>query len=318
MLGVVWGAPAWLALLALLPIYGWWYARRYAPRRLRLSLSYDPAAEAPHAERWAWLRHVPPVLTLLALTALVLALARPQRVTETVVQTAEGIELMLVLDISESMDADDLAPTRLEAAKATARLFVQARPNDRIGLMLVAQDALLVAPPTRDQQFLLAQLDEVRPTIMPRAGTALGNALGLAYTRLKPLKGSRAVILITDGVNNRGLLDPVSAARLLGEIGVRVYPIGVGRALRGREQGYDAATLNQVAALTQGAFFEATDAEALTKVFDQINQLTRTPLSSVVARQVSDLYPAFLLTALLLLVAAWGLMALGLSNPLED
>jgi Ca-activated chloride channel homolog len=315
--GLLFASPFALMLLGVLPVYGWWWWRHYRPKRLRLTLSYDPSTAASGASRLAWLRHVPPALTLAALVTMILALARPQAVVPAARAEQDGIDIVLAIDVSESMDANDIQPSRLEAAKFAAKDFVIGRKTDRVSLIAFGQDALLLSPLTTDMDFVSTLLDEVRPTLLPRKGTALGNALGLAYVRLAERKGTRIVVLITDGVNNRGLLDPISAAKLLAERGVKVYTMGVGRTIKGREEDFDAGALREVARLTGGRYFAAADAGAVNEVFGAIDGLTRSSAEVTLTRSVVDLYPWFLLAGLVLLCSAFGLMALGLANPLE-
>lgn len=292
-----------LGLLLLVPIAAWVLLR--ADRRSSIRFSMADAAgqlEPTWRQRTAW---IPTALRLLGLGLLILALARPREgLTQRVAET-EGIAIELVVDRSGSMDHDDYVlngrwVTRLDAVQATALQFIigdddlPGRPHDSIGLVAFARYAETLSPPTLDHEFSLAHLDEMRVVSGPRQdGTAIGDGLGLAVANLQELDREtdesaagtpveKVVILLTDGENNAGEVSPRQAAQLAAMCGVRVYVISVQP--RGADQSAvgdeEQATedLRQIAAITGGKFFAASDVESLKTIYREIDQLERSPL----------------------------------------
>ena len=221
-----------LALLLIIP-YILWYAmyRKKTEPTMRMSDTFA-FRYAPRSWRIT-LMPVLPLLRIAAFVALVLALARPQTHNAWKDQTVEGIDIMMVMDVSTSMLAEDLRPNRIEAAKNVAAEFVAGRPNDNIGLTIFAGEAFTQCPMTTDHSSLLSLLQNIRTDIAARGliedGTAIGMGLANAVSRLKDSKAkSKVVILLTDGSNNRGDISPMTAAEIAKSLGVRVYTIGVG------------------------------------------------------------------------------------------
>lgn len=286
--------PEWLLLLLALPLLAWWHHRR--PGLGALTYSRLPAA----AQRsGAWRLHLPFYARLLALGCLVAALARPQLGYAWEESLTEGIDIQIVLDISGSMGAEDFQPkNRLTVAKQVLRDFVAGRPGDRIGMTVFSGAAMTRAPLTTDRQMLDLLIDAVELNALPD-GTAIGVALASAAARLKDSEAkTKVVVLVTDGVNNAGEIDPVSAAALLKGLGVKVYTIGVGSAGRvpvpmpvvdpvtGRTviQRYimnvpvDEPLMQDIAARTGGQFYKASDRASLQAIFREIDRLEKTPL----------------------------------------
>jgi Ca-activated chloride channel homolog len=286
-------SPAWLLLLLLVPLLVWRHHRRWEPGALTFS-------RMPVAPGGSWRLHLPFYCRLLALALLVVALARPQLGYAWEETTTEGIDIELVLDISGSMGAEDFAPkNRLEVAKRVLSDFVAGRPGDRIGLVAFAGAALTKAPPTTDRRMLQELIASLALHTLPD-GTAIGLALASGAARLKdsPAK-SRIVVLVTDGDNNAGQIDPDSAAAIAAGLGIRVYTVAVGTEdgpvvipvpVRDQVTGeitvrrvpwnvrVDEALLQRIAERTGGRFFRASDPEALRHIFDAIDRLERTPL----------------------------------------
>ena len=268
-------SPAWLLLLAALPLLAWYHHRRQALG----ALTYSQLPES--AGRGRWRLHLPFYARLLALACLVGALARPQLGYALEESLTEGIDIQIILDISGSMGAEDFRPkNRLTVAKQVVRDFVAGRPGDRIGLVVFSGGAMTRAPLTTDRQMLGTLLDGVELNTLPD-GTAIGVALASGAARLKasPAK-TRIAVLVTDGVNNAGEIDPVSAAAACAGLGIKVYTVGVGSTrafvpvpmpsrepLTGRivvqrvlmRVPMDEALLKQIARRTGGQFFRATD-----------------------------------------------------------
>ena len=312
-------SPLWLLALLAVPALAWalWRARGEAPG-VRYSVADDAAAL--ESTGWARLRRLPDVLLLAALALGALGLARPQQRDATVERTTEGIDIVLALDVSTSMTAEDFVPNRFEAAKAVAAEFVRGRESDRIGLVVFAAQAYTQAPLTLDYPFLLTMLQEVRMGLI-EDGPAIGTALATATARLRDSEAaSKVVVLLTDGQNNRGQVDPQTAAEAAAALGVKVYAIGVGGdEPSARRRGpfgalgltpapeVDEAALRQVAETTGGRYFRATDAEALRQIYDAISELERTEIEETVLLDVEELYPWFVWPALACLLLAVGL-----------
>ncbi len=310
--------PAFLLLLLAVPPLAWALWRRAQERPEALAFSDTTAAAAVQPTVWVRLRHLPTALLLGALALGVLALARPQERDVLVERRAEGIDIMLVLDLSTSMKTEDFRPNRFEAAKDVAAGFVDGRVTDRIGLIVFAAQAYTQAPLTLDYGFLKAMLRDVRMGFI-EDGTAIGTALATATARLRDSEAeSRVIILLTDGQNNRGEVDPATAADVAAALGVRVYAIGVGaegldalgrplpdrlRRLLPQTAAIDEAVLRSVAEKTGGAYFRATDREALAAIYDEISELETTPIEEQTYLDVEERYGLFLWPA-------FGLLAL--------
>jgi Ca-activated chloride channel homolog len=310
--------PAWLLLLAAVPLLAWRHHRR--PGLGALTYSRLPAGAA---RRGRWRLHLPFYTRLFALACLALALARPQLGYAWEESLTEGIDIQLVLDISGSMAAEDFQPkNRLTVAKQVVREFVAGRTSDRIGLVVFSGTALTRAPLTTDRQMLDLLIDAVDINALPD-GTAIGVALASAAARLKasPAK-TRVIVLVTDGANNAGEIDPLSAAALCAGLGLKVYTIGVGAAgrvpvpfpMRNPATGQveirrvmmdvpvDEELLQQIAHRTGGQFHKATDRESLRQIFQTIDRLEKTPLKVKRYVRYREAFPPLAWAGLSLLV----------------
>jgi Ca-activated chloride channel family protein len=305
---VVFAHPDFLWLLGLVPLVGvwaWW--RRRAEGGLRYS---DIGLVRGRAAAWTVrLWALPAVLRMGALALGIVALARPQMLDVTRTKTAEGIDIMLVLDTSSSMQAEDFQPNRFEAARDVAGSFVEGRVSDRVGLIVFAAEAYTQVPLTLDYGFLQRMLERVRIGVV-RDGTAIGTALATAVNRLKKTESeSKVVVLLTDGRNNRGEIDPGTAADIARTLGVRVYAIGVGAATddpreaprreprRPGQSGVDDAMLAAVADRTGGRYFSASSKEALERIYDEIGEMETTEVDERVYTDRDEQYEWFLLPA---------------------
>jgi Ca-activated chloride channel family protein len=285
---------AWvLSLLLLIPVA--LLVMRWLGRRQSGTLKYSAVETvlATGEGRRPWARRIPVLLRTLGLCALIVALARPQTGMTSENVLTEGIDIVLVIDISTSMLAEDLEPNRLEAAKAVAADFVAGRRNDRIGLVAFAGEAFTQVPLTLDYSVVTSLLAELDPSMI-EDGTAVGMGLATAVKRLQASEAaSKVVILLTDGRNNRGEVGPVTAARAAQALGVKVYTIGAGSRgtapvpvndpLRGRVYAnmrvdIDEETLREVAEVTGAQYFRATDTESLAAIYEEIDQLERTEI----------------------------------------
>ena len=314
--------PAFLWLLLAVPALAWWYFRRRARRGGSLVYSDLAAVRRADIRRGGRWRHVLPVLRLLALTALVVAFARPRAGVTSENVLTEGIDIVLVLDISSSMLAEDLEPNRIDAAKQVAADFVSGRLNDRIGLVVFAGQAFTQVPLTLDYgvgRDLMAELD----VGMVEDGTAVGMGLATAIKRLnESVAESKVVVLLTDGRSNRGEIDPLTAAQMAQALGVRVYTIGAGSRgtarvpvddpLMGRRYAtvrvdVDEETLAEVASITGGQYFRATDTESLASIYQEIDELETTEIEVRNFTRYTELFHFPLAAGLLLLLIETGL-----------
>jgi len=284
--------PWYLLALLSLPVLLIWYVRRLRRGGTLRFTRVDELREAD-LRRTGRLRHLLFVLRALAVTALVVAFARPQTSVTDQRVTTEGIDIVLALDVSSSMLAEDIAPNRLDAAKEVGAEFVAGRPNDRIGLVIFGGDAYSQVPLTLDHAVVNELMGRLQVG-MVEDGTAVGMGLATAVKRLQGSDAvSRVVILLTDGRNNRGEIGPVTAAQMARALGVRVYTIGAGTRGQARvpidnpvlgrqyvtvQADVDEPTLKEMAEITRGSYFRATDRESLTAIWSQIDQLERTEM----------------------------------------
>ena len=320
-------SPAFLLLLFIIPAYLFWYVWYYSPRRLIVPLSYDPKKLAPTKFNLSWIRLVPHFLNMLALSIMILAMARPISSLEIDERYSEGIDIMLVLDTSGSMETDDFKPNRLEVAKETAARFVDGRLDDRIGIVLFAEDAFSYAPLTLDYDLLKTQIKSINPNIMPKEGTAMGSAIAVAINRMEQTKSpSQIMILLTDGASNRGQIDPITAANLAKDRRIKIYSIGIGKENYQRRTMFgtqtiksdlDEETLKQVSELTKGKFFRSTNEQSLDEIFNIISGMEKVEIKEDHIREERDIYPGILLTAGVILACSLLLMMSFFYNPLE-
>ena len=275
------------------------------------------ARNAPRTLRY-WLRHIPFILRGMAVALIIVALARPQDVEEQSRTNAEGIDIMLAIDISSSMLARDFEPDRLTSAKEVAAEFVADRYGDRIGLALFAGESFTQSPLTTDKGTLQTLLMRLRSGII-EDGTAIGNGLATAINRLRESEAkSKVIILLTDGVNNRGEIAPLMAANIAADMGIKVYTIGVGT--RGKapypavdmfgnmvfqmmDVEIDEQTLEQIAQTTGGRYFRATDRDKLKSIYDEINSLEKSKVEITDLTIYHERFLPLLLLAIGLLVA---------------
>lgn len=283
---------AFLLLELLIPLLILHYVLRRRKRRADIALSTLPVFDGIHKTFKESTVALPFILRMVALALLILALARPRGSIGMRDVKTEGIDVMLALDISASMLAKDFKPDRLEASKEIAIDFVKSRPNDRMGLVVFAGESFTQCPVTTDHSVLINLIGEVK-TGMVEDGTAIGDGLASAVSRLKnSTSKSKVVILLTDGVNNRGNIAPITAGEIAKTFGIRVYCIGVGtmgRALSpvalyaGGTYAFDMidvkideGTLTQIAETTGGKYFRATDNESLKNIYSEIDRMEKT------------------------------------------
>lgn len=299
--------------------------------RFRQKVEVAFAEDQLEASEFQWLRFIPSFVLMLAISFIMLSLARPQRTNEDIIQTSEGIDILLNLDISESMLIEDFTPNRLEAAKLVAKNFIKGRKYDRIGLVIFSGEAYSVSPLTTDYKLLNQYVDDVREDMIQEGGTAIGSALGMGTIRMKESKSkSKVMILISDGDNTAGNLEPITASRLAIAYNIKLYTILVGREgkvpygkdMFGQpqyvENTIDESTLRKIAEIGEGKFYRASDNQALADVFAEINTLEKTEVTETRFKSIKDYYYVYLTWAIIFIILWLGLKSTFLNNVLED
>jgi Ca-activated chloride channel family protein len=321
MLGDGFAYPWVLWLLLLIPVLAFVYWRRRKRMVTEVTFSsVQPFDHIPSSLREK-LRDIPVGLRLLALALFIVALARPQSVSNKENVSTEGIDIVLLIDISGSMLAEDFTPNRMQAARQVADEFIDGRTSDRIGLVIFSAESFTQCPLTTDYPVLKTLLKEVKNGMIAD-GTAIGLALANGVNRLKDSKAkSRVMILLTDGVNNRGEIDPITAAKIAATYGIRVYTVGVGAQ---GEAPYpvetpfgiqrrlipvdlDEKTLTAVADMTGGKYYRATDNKKLKAIYKEIDQLERTRIEVTAYKRYSEKFYNWLLLGLVALLFEVGL-----------
>lgn len=314
---------AYLLLMLLVIPCVIWYVLRGRKRRAAMSV---PTVSMYGGMRKSWkyyLLHVPFILEMAAIVLLSLILARPQTTDRWQDTEIEGIDIMLAVDVSTSMLAEDLKPNRIEAAKQVASEFINGRPNDNIGLTIFAGEAFTQCPMTVDHAILLNMFQNVSSDIAAKGiiedGTAIGMGLANAISRLKDSQAkSKVIILLTDGSNNRGEISPTTAAEMAKSFGIRVYTIGVGtngtapypvQTAYGKQYvniavEIDENVLRQIAQTANGQYYRATSNSKLKEVYDEIDKLERTKLQVKEFSKNQEEYQPLALALLLCLLAA--------------
>ncbi len=304
-------------LLVIVPMAAWYiFRQKRNSASIRISTT-APVIKAPKTLRH-YLRHLVFLLQMVAISAFVIVLARPQSTTEFENVTTEGIDIVIALDISTSMLAKDFSPDRLEAAKNVAMEFISGRQYDRIGLVIFAGEAFTQCPLTTDRAVLINLFRDIKTGII-QDGTAIGNGLATAVARLKDSDAiSRVVILLTDGENNAGEIAPITAAEIARTFGIRVYTIGVGTVgmapypvqtpygtqLRDIEVKIDEKMLQEIASLTDGKYFRATNNIKLEEIYKEIDQLEKSKIEVREFSRRSEEFLTFALAGILLLIAS--------------
>lgn len=307
-----------LSLIPLMFIWYWFKGKRKEPAINYSSIKMFKSLAPNWKEK---LRHLPFILRCIAVGLLIIALARPQSFSSGENMYTEGIDIAMILDISGSMLAEDFRPNRLEAAKTVIDEFIQNRSTDRIGLVIFSREAFTQCPLTIDYSVLRNLLKDIKSGMI-EDGTAIGNAIANGVNRLKDSKAkSRVIILLTDGINNAGEVNPVSAAQIAKTFGIRMYTIGVGT--RG-EAPYpvqtpfglkyqmvpveiDEAVLKEIASITDGRYYRATNNKALGQIYSEIDKLEKTRVEVTSYRNAAELFYNWLIGGLVLLFFELGL-----------
>jgi Ca-activated chloride channel family protein len=304
--------PEFLWLLALLPIIALWHF--FTRKKDQASLTFSTTKSFSKSNIVANLKPLLYLLRLLALASLIIALARPRnKEVTTKTKSNKGIDIVMAIDVSASMLAKDLKPNRLEALKKVAGDFIDKRPNDRIGLVVYAGESFTQTPITSDKRIVKSTIRRLKWGQL-EGGTAIGMGLGSAVNRLKESKAkSKVIILLTDGVNNSGSVDPKTATELAKALNIKVYTIGLGTngtalfpvakgmdgklIFRNAPVEIDEKLLKYIAKETEGKYFRATNNRKLTSIYDEINKLEKTKIEEFKYTNFEEMYRSFVLLA---------------------
>lgn len=310
--------PQWFWLFLILPVVALWYHYKRNQQTAALRISSIKGFEVGNN----WLARLRPllfILRLVALSAIIVALARPRTVDETTRTVSnKGIDIVMAIDVSASMLARDLKPNRLEALKEVASRFIRDRVTDRIGLVEYAGESFTKTPLTSDKSIVLSSLKSITYNTIIEGGTAIGSGLATSVNRLKESRAkSKVIILLTDGVNNTGFIDPKIASELATEFEIKVYTIGLGtngmaqspigiRPDGGFQYGMqrveiDEELLKEIATTTGGKYFRATSNTRLEQIYEEINQLEKTDIEEFKYTNYNELFRPWILLALGLL-----------------
>jgi len=310
--------PWFFALFAALPLLIYFYLR--PPVRMQGSMLVSGVKAFGNGRTWkTLLRHILFIFRMLAISCIIIALARPQTGSEQQLTSGEGIDIVFCLDISGSMLAQDFSPNRMEAAKQVVSEFIDNRPTDRMGLVIFSGESFTMCPLTTDHAVLKSQLYNVQSGLL-EDGTAIGSGLATGVERLRSsVSKSKVIILLTDGENNGGLVDPNSAKEIAKSYGVRVYTVGVGTegfapvpvqtssgVIMQREKvSIDEKLLRQIANETGGKYFRATDNESLGTIYKDIDQLEKSKFQVTTYTHYTEKFFSFILAAVMFLVLEW-------------
>lgn len=310
--------PQYFWLFLILPVLVLWYLWK----RRQQTASFKISSIQGFKTGKNWLSQIKPllfILRLLALSAIIIAMARPRTVDETTrSKTTRGIDIVMSMDLSASMLARDLKPNRLEALKTVAAQFIKSRPNDRIGLVEYAGESYTRTPLTSDKTLVLSSLKDMSYNTTIEGGTAIGSGLATAVNRLKDSRAkSKVIILLTDGVNNSGFIDPKIASELAVEFGIKVYTIGLGsngmamspigiRPDGGFQYGnvqveIDEELMKEIAKKTGGKYFRATNNTKLEEIYEEINKLEKTDIEEFKYTNYEEMFRPWVIFGLILL-----------------
>jgi len=307
--------PEYLYILIIIPLTGVWFWYKHRKDNAGLQVSATDSFEASPKSIKQYLFPSLYVLRIFAIALLIIALARPQTTTKRQDISIEGIDIIMTLDVSTSMLAMDLKPDRLEAAKEVATEFIAGRPDDRFGLVIFGGESFTQCPLTTDHVVVKNLFKDIKSGML-EGRTAIGDGLGTAISRLKDSKAvSKVIILLTDGVNNSGSLDPLSSAEIAKVYGIRIYTIGVGTEgnapypvqtpfgmdVQYMEVQIDEALLEQVAEMTEGRYFRATSNKKLRKIYGEIDKLEKSKIDVNEFTRKNEEFLPFALIALFFL-----------------
>lgn len=308
-----WANTIWFYALLLIPllfVFRWFIIHKFR-QKLPIALTKTELKSDPIS----YLRFIPAVFFIFALILIIVGLARPQTTNEQTEQWSEGIDIMLTVDISQSMQIEDFRPNRLEAAKEVARDFVAGRFQDRIGLVVFSGDAYSRSPLTTDYDLLYTYIDDISFDLIESRGTAIGSALAVSTNRLRESESeSKVMILMSDGDNTAGNIDPITAAKLAAAYDITIYVIAIGKEGRvpygtdffGRtryvENTFDETALKEIAGIGGGNYYRVSDREALEQVFNEIDRLEKAEIKETRYKDTTDFYRVYLKWAIVFLL----------------
>jgi len=324
-----WDRPLFLYLIAAIPalfLVRWLWRYRFN-QKLPVAVTQKDLKSSP----LTIVRFIPDILLMLVMALMLTALARPQKTNEKIEQWTEGIDIMLAIDISQSMQIEDFSPNRLQAAKIVAQNFIEGRLQDRIGIVVFSGDAFSLAPLTTDYDLLKSYLKDISFEMIENRGTAIGSAMAVVTNRMRESESkSKVCILLSDGDNTAGNIDPITAAELASAYGIKVYTIVVGKEglvpfgkdFFGRpnmvENTVDETTMRKIAEIGGGEFFRATDNQALIRVFQRIDQYEKAEIKETRFKDTADYYYNYLSWGIVLLLLWLLTKSTFFSNVLQD
>ncbi len=315
---VTFGQPLFFLLFAIIPLLIYWKFIKGKTQSAAIGVSTTKGLA--NVKSWKnSFQNFPFILRLLALACIIVALARPQNKYEEQQSEGEGIDIILAIDVSGSMTSQDFQPNRMEAAKKVAEDFVNNRPNDRIGIVIFSGESFTQCPLTTDHYVLINQIEQIRNGLL-EDGTAIGSGLATSVDRLRNSKAkSKVIILLTDGINNGGLIDPATALEIAKTFKVKVYTIGVGTdgyaptpistpmgvVMQNEKVAIDEKLLKQIADETGGKYYRATDNKSLQSIYSSIDQLEKSKVEiTTFHRYTEKFYPLVIAAMALLLLEA--------------
>lgn len=329
LLSFTWERPFFLYLipaLLILFLIRWLWRFRFN-QKLAVAVTHKDLRSSP----LTLVRFIPDVLLIFVMALILTSLARPQKTNEKVEQWTEGIDIMLAIDISQSMQIEDFTPNRLQAAKIVAQNFIEGRLQDRIGIVVFSGDAFSLAPLTTDYELLKSYLKEITFEMIENRGTAIGSAMAVVTNRMRESESkSKVCILLSDGDNTAGNIDPITAAELAAAYGIKVYTIVIGKEglvpygkdFFGKtqmvENTVDESTMRKIAEIGGGEFFRATDNKALARVFQRIDQYEKAEIKETRFKDTADYYFNYLSWAIVLLLLWLFTKSTFISNVLQD
>ncbi len=311
---IIFSQPLFFGLFIIIPVLIFWYVKNYNKQGAAISVS-TTAAKGLGSFRTS-MRHLPFILRLLSLSLIILALARPQTKNDEQRAEGEGIDIILCIDVSGSMTARDFQPNRLEAAKAVAASFVDKRPTDRIGIVIFSGESFTLCPLTTDKAVLLSAIRSIRNGLL-EDGTAIGAGLSTSVDRLRNSGGkSKVVLLLTDGVNNGGLIDPKTAKEIAKTFGIKVYTVGVGSdgyapqpvntplgvVMEKQKVNIDEKLMTEIAVETGGRYFRARDNQSLNTIYATIDKLEKSKVEIINTIRFQEKFYPFVIGALFFLL----------------
>lgn len=310
-----WANPFW-ALLFIPLLIALIFRIKIYKKQLVLLVSKIPTETKNY---YYWIVFIPEVLLWISSILLILALMRPQKILSYSSKTTEGIDIMLVLDASKSMEANDFVPNRLEVAKNEFIHFIDQRDGDRLGLVLFAEDAFSACPLTLDKDLLKKIIQDIHTETLPSSGTAIGTALVTAINRLQNVKDSKSkiILLITDGVSNKGKINPLTAAELAAKKNIKIFAIGIG-SKEGENTEYDFPTLQKIANITNGSAYEAHNSQKLQLIFEKLQLEYKSIFQQPIKNKTKDVYPYFIGGFFLLFLISFTLKSIGIDQVFTE